>query len=80
MTGAYIKSSKPVSVISGNVESYVLPKKTYDYLVEQIPPINTWGKKFAFVSTPERTVGDVYRFVASKDNTEVKVTCSGGFR
>lgn len=37
-------------------------------------PVQSWGKNFATVPVPQRTVGDIFRFVASKDNTKVTVT------
>jgi len=43
-------------------------------------PVDTWGKKFAIVPTPERTTGDNIRFVGSEDGTSVSVLCSGGWR
>ena len=43
-------------------------------------PVDTWGKKFAIVPTPERTTGDNIRFIGSEDRTSVSVRCSGGWR
>ncbi|KAL4231142.1 Thrombospondin type 1 repeat-containing protein [Mactra antiquata] len=80
VSGTYIKADKPIAVFSGNEETYVLPGKTYDFMVEQLPPVSSWGKTFAFVSTPERTDGDVYKFVAHDNDTDVSVSCTGGYQ
>lgn len=37
-------------------------------------PVQAWEKSFATVPVPERSVGDLFRFVASEDNTVVNVT------
>ena len=44
-----------------------------DHLVEQLPPTNTWGKKFILSSIPGIPEQEVYRFVASEDSTVVTV-------
>lgn len=80
LTGTHIKSTKKIGVYSGNVRAYVLPKKSWDHLAEQLPPVHSWGKKFAIVPTPMRTnTGDTIRFISAKAGTEVKLECSGGF-
>lgn len=77
LTGSYVKSSKPVSVFSGNKKTNIGRGGSSDHLVEQMFPVNTWGKNFATVPIPKRTVGDYFKFIASEDNT--KVTISGGY-
>eukprot|EP00105_Crassostrea_gigas_P023961 XP_011444035.1 PREDICTED: SCO-spondin isoform X3 [Crassostrea gigas] len=77
LTGSYVKSSKPVSVFSGNRKTNIGRGGSSDHLVEQMFPVNTWGKNFATVPIPKRTVGDYFKFIASEDNTVVKIT--GGY-
>ncbi|XP_013406006.1 uncharacterized protein LOC106170605 [Lingula anatina] len=80
LTGTFIHSSDPVSVFSGNVRTSVGTGGSRDHLVEQIPPIQSWGKRFATVPIPERTIGDVFRIVSSKSNTRVNIYKNSGNR
>jgi PKD repeat protein len=70
-TGSYVESDKPVAVFSGNPWTEV-PKgcSTWDNLIEQMYPINTWGREF--VGAPSfNALEDYYRILASEDNTTV---------
>ena len=44
-----------------------------DHLVEQIPPIATLGQQFVTVPLATRTAGDIFRAIASQDDTHVDV-------
>ena len=77
MTGTLIKASKRVSAFSGNKKTKIGSGGSQDHLVEQLTPVNTWGKNFATVPIPKRTVGDYFKFIASEDNTRVQI--SGGY-
>lgn len=62
----------------GNVRTFVsynniVTSGSRDHLVEQLPPVSSYGKKFAMFTTPERTVGDFFKIVASQDNTSKNV-------
>ncbi len=47
LTGSYIKSNKKIAVFSGHQCAYVPPTIiACNHLVEQIPPITSWGKHF----------------------------------
>ncbi|XP_078613393.1 IgGFc-binding protein-like isoform X2 [Branchiostoma floridae x Branchiostoma japonicum] len=78
LTGSLIISSKPVAVLSGNVFASVGTRAEVRgsgaHIVEMIPPVSTWGKQFALVPLKERDKGDVFRVLASKDNTQVNLT------
>ncbi|XP_023933408.1 uncharacterized protein LOC112042687 [Lingula anatina] len=77
LTGSHVVSDKPVAVFSGNKKTNVGSGNTQDHLVEQMTPVNTWGKTFATVPIPGRDhfkPGDVFRFVASEDNTTISIT------
>ncbi|XP_056011017.1 uncharacterized protein LOC130051889 isoform X2 [Ostrea edulis] len=75
LTGSHVISSHPVGVISGNKKTIVgHTGGSRDHLTEMLMPVQAWGKNFATVPIPERTVGDEFRFVASKDNTQINVT------
>lgn len=77
LTGTHIESNKPISVFSGNIRTSV-QGSSRDHLVEQLPPVNSWGKKFHMVPIPDRTTGDILRIVAAADNTFVTVYFTTG--
>lgn len=75
LTGTHITADKPVGVLSGNKKTVVgTTGKSRDHLVEMLLPVSAWGKNFATVPIPERHVGDMFRIVASQDNTHVNVS------
>jgi PKD repeat protein len=73
LTGSYIKSNQPIAVFSGSFSTSI-PSGVccYDHLYEQIPPLQSWGKKFIAVPLKSR-YGDTYRILAAVDNTTVKI-------
>lgn len=73
LTGSYIESDKPIAFYSG-VKSTAVPfaRGTRDYLYEQIPPTNTWGREFYAVPLKLRT-RDSYRILAAEDETLVTI-------
>ncbi|KAJ8313206.1 hypothetical protein KUTeg_009242 [Tegillarca granosa] len=74
LTGTQITSDKIIAVFSGNEKTKVGAGSSRDHLVEQWPPVSTLGKNFATVPMPGRTVGDLFKFVATEDNTQINVT------
>ena len=74
ITGTQIVSDQPVAVVSGHSCAQV-PSGTAacDYLIEQIPPTNTWGTEYLSTPLAIRTAGDTFRVVASEDNTTVTI-------
>ncbi|MEY3385571.1 MAG: hypothetical protein RIR53_382 [Bacteroidota bacterium] len=71
LTGTYIKSNKKVAVFSGHACAYIPPKvEACNHLIEQIPPISSWGKHFYLGMLKERS-RYTYRVVASADSTKV---------
>jgi hypothetical protein len=76
VTGSHIIADKNIAVFGGNSWTEV-PNgcSARDNLLEQMYPVDTWGKQF--VSVPNRDVSfDVYRILASENNTTVTVTNS----
>jgi len=66
-----------VAVLSGNMFAICMPMDepqlgSGDHIVEMIPPVDTWGKEFVTVPLAKRTVGDKFRVIAARDNTQVK--------
>ncbi|KAK3106603.1 hypothetical protein FSP39_023361 [Pinctada imbricata] len=77
LTGTYIKSDNPVSVLSGNMKTKVGTGhvgNSQDHLVEQLLPVRSWGKNFAIVPLPKRKTGEEYRIIASEDNTHISIS------
>ena len=75
-TGTVIVTNKPVSVFSGlgcsNVPQSIL---ACDHLVEQFPPVSTWGTRFVTVPLRYRVAFDVFRFIAAYNCTDVSISC-----
>ena len=44
-----------------------------DHLIEQMPPTNTWGSRFATVPLATRTGGDTLRILAQQAGTQVRI-------
>ncbi|CAG2207041.1 unnamed protein product [Mytilus edulis] len=75
LTGSHIVSSKPIAVLSGNKKTTVGHGDSRDHLVEMLLPLSSWGSNFATVPIPDRhDKGDIFRFIASEDNTHVHVS------
>ena len=74
ISGTRIIANKPISVFSGH-ECANVPRTSQpcDMLIEQIPPIDTWG--FEVVTIPLKTKeSDIIKIIASQDGTRVNVT------
>lgn len=78
-TGTKVVSDKVVTVMTGNRKVAVkdtMTRSSSDHLVEQVPPIETLGKDFFTISTPDRNIGDYFRIIATEDSTEVSLAGS----
>lgn len=74
VSGTVITSDKPVAVFGSHVTTDVpTGYTTADHLVEQMPPVETWGKEFVTMPIFTRQNGDTFRFLASEDATVVRV-------
>jgi len=71
LTGSHIVANRPIAVYSGNIRSKVALSASRDHLASQIPPVSAYGSEFNLVPMYFRTVGDLFRVVASQDNTQV---------
>jgi len=75
LTGSIISSTKPIGVYGGH-QCANIPNGNYvacDYIVEQLPSTDTWGRAFVTVPLVTRLKGDTFRILASEDNTQVTV-------
>jgi hypothetical protein len=73
LTGSLISSTRPVAVFSGHNCSYVPDRttKACNILVEQLPPVSTWGQTFVVGSLADRS-WSVARVIATENGTEVQ--------
>lgn len=73
LTGSYIMADKKVNVLAGARWTEVpLNCGLRDNLLEQMYPLETWGKRFVTVLNSNVNY-DTFRILASRDGTEVKV-------
>jgi len=74
LTGTAILADKPIGVYGGH-RSARIPAgySAANYLVEQLPPIDMWGRHFVTVPLATRTGGDRFRIVAARAGTEIHV-------
>lgn len=73
LTGTFISSDKKLAVFGG-CQWVEIPTgcNFRDNLLEQMYPVNTWGKRF--VTIPSARVSyDIYRIMASENNTTVEI-------
>lgn len=82
LTGTRITSTKPVAVFAGHQRSLVPARSTSlisrDYLLEQMPPINTWGRRHILTPFPSppnlsKKESDIYRVLAANNGTDVMI-------
>lgn len=69
-----------ITCLIGNVRARVDPTtaQSRDHLVQQLPPVNTWGQEFVTVPIPrDMDRGDIFTMTASEANTNVAVTIIG---
>ena len=76
LTGTKVTSNRPISFFSGDQCPYI-PTNLFDcdQIVEQLPPVEAWGRQFATAPLKTRMSFDVFRFVASENTTTVNITC-----
>lgn len=82
LTGTQVVSNKPIAVFSGHQRATVPVNignlTSRDILIEQIPPLSTWGfsafiTPYPIPSTITESGNDIYRVLAGYDNTIVTV-------
>lgn len=78
ITGSHVKSvpgssgkCKRVAVFSGSSFTSVGCGGSGDNLYQQMYPVSSWGKEFITVPFKTRTGGDIFRVLASINNTQV---------
>lgn len=53
LTGAHIEATHPISAYSGNIKTNIGTGRYQDHLVEQLTPVDTWGRKFMIAPIPK---------------------------
>ena len=77
LTGLTVVSNKPLAVISGHVCTNVPTTIGFcDHLVEQVPPVSSWGRQFATAPLKGRQAYNVFRILASENSTLAVVNCT----
>jgi hypothetical protein len=74
LTGTLVTADKPVALFSGHNCAYVPTSsvKACNLLVEQMPPISTWGREHYVGGLATRT-SSVVRVIAAEDSTVVSI-------
>ena len=83
LTGSHVTSNKPVAVFGGHQRATIpiyekANLSSRDCLIEQIPPVGTWGKNAFLTLYPQPTTArkegtDLFRVLAAYDSTEVYI-------
>ena len=77
LTGTIITGDKPVAVFSGHRCAKIpADYMAADFLVEQLPPTNSWGTKYLTMPLAGRDIADTYRIIAAEDNTNITVNAT----
>ena len=76
LTGTRVESNKQISFFSGH-ECTFIPDGIYacDILLEQLPPVQSWGTRFATAPLLARTAYDRFRIIAGDLATHVIIQC-----
>lgn len=83
VSGTQVNANKPVAVFAGNKRTSIPTRvgNFRDHLVEQLPPLDAWGRDAIltphFKVTPSSTDTAVARIIAAFQGTDVTVTRAG---
>ena len=79
LTGTKIVTSSPVTFLSGHQCPFIPePLSSCSQIVEELPPVEYWGREFVAVPIAERTSYDILRAMAAFDNTTITFQCTNG--
>ena len=77
ITGTRLLSNRPLVVYPGHRCTIIPTGSTAcDHITEQVPPTAIWGRTFMSASFSGRDSGDIYRIIASENDTTITVNCS----
>ncbi len=72
LSGSRVTSTKPIGFLSYHMRC-IIPTEAQngrDYLVEMMPPIQAWGKKYVTIEFDRKGKGDYFRIIAANPNTK----------
>ena len=76
LTGTVVVTDKPVSFTSGHQCGFIRNSAGCDPQIQQVPPVEFWGNRFAVAPLASLTTGSVdYRIVSGRECTTVHVNC-----
>ncbi len=70
---AVFSGSSGIGISTPTCDIFDLKQPSLDPLLQQLYPIESWGKTFPLVPFYNRNAGSIYRVIASEDNTNVTV-------
>lgn len=74
LTGSIVQSTLPVALFSGNsCASIPTNFSACDLIIEQVPPVSTWGNNFVTYPLEGRENGDTWRILSSQNNNSIYV-------
>ena len=76
LSGTTIDATGKIAVFAGNIHTAIGDNGAFpysDHVIEQMPPIETWGTTFGIISAPNGLYGDRIKVVAKEDQTVFKV-------
>ncbi len=75
MTGTIVNADNPIGLVSFHMRTMIPinADEGRQFLAEMIPPVQSWGKKFATIEFKRQNKGDYFKLVASQDNTSWSV-------
>ena len=76
LTGSYVAANHPLAFYSGHECGSLLPTQTEcDTLVEQLPPIATWGQTFMTAPPAGHASSYIIKLMTSRILTQFNITC-----
>jgi hypothetical protein len=81
LTGSLIESDKPIAVFSGHMRAGIPEgfnniggnRPSRDHLVEQLPPVSSWGSEMVVVPYESSDSPDVVRILSATDSNAVLI-------
>ncbi len=73
LTGSHVVGSKPIAILTGHQEADIpLKMQSADYLIEMMPPTDTWGTQYFEMPMAGRTIcGDYIRILSAENNNSI---------